>query len=207
MMRGVLLVLGLEALAGLIFCIVVLTGGFPMGADTHAPLAEAAVGGLTRYLWVSSHAPKGNSPVPVNDATLIHGAQLYQADCAFCHGGIHAAVSPMGQDSYPGAPQFLKRSHAMGDPPGQIFEVIDHGIRFTGMPGWEHAMSSQDVWTLVNFLKQYKNLPPAVETAWEQMPPSPVLAVKNGTLAAPTAPAPAMPAMSASPNKAKHAAK
>jgi mono/diheme cytochrome c family protein len=128
--------------------------------------------------------------VPVNDQTLIRGAQLYQADCAFCHGGMVKQVSPLGAGSYPGAPQFLRRSHEMDDPDGHIYWVIEHGIRFTGMPGWKDSLSQQDLWTLVNFLKHYKHLPPAVQYAWEKMPASPVVAAKNGLPGpGPTAPA------------------
>lgn len=108
----------------------------------------------------------------MNDATLTRGAQLYQGNCAVCHGGANYRTSDLHHDVYPGAPQFLTK-HAMKDPDGQIYFVIKQGIRFTGMPAWANNISDADIWTIVDFLKHIDTLPPQVQAAWKQMPMSP----------------------------------
>ncbi|HUO60647.1 MAG TPA: cytochrome c [Candidatus Acidoferrales bacterium] len=174
MLRGAGLVILIEVVALVIVLAVVMTGGFSMGADARAGAIEKWVGEGSSGLWISGNAPKVKNPVPVNDQTLIRGAEVYQGNCAVCHGGAHYEVSLLHKAVYPGVPQFLKGG-GPDDPDQNVFYVIKHGIRFTGMPAWEYNMSDADIWTVVNFLKNMEHLPPAVQAKWNQMPMSPQL--------------------------------
>jgi mono/diheme cytochrome c family protein len=174
MLLGVLIVIGIEILVCSSLALVVVFGGFSMNADAQPGALEAWLGSTGGGFWVGAHAPSEKDPVPVDDGTLTQGARLYQGNCAVCHGGAGYTTSNLHKGVYPGAPQFLTK-HAMKDPDGNIFYVIKHGIRFTGMPAWQYNMSDNDIWTLVDFLKHIDSLPPEVRTAWQQMPMSPAL--------------------------------
>lgn len=204
--KGVILVIVVEAVICLIAALVVQMGGFPMGADTHAPRIEAQLGEWTHNSWVKHHAPHEADPVPVNDQTLMAGAALYQGNCAVCHGGEGYTKSPLGRGVYPGAPQFMRfmggnnnhgEHHAHSHPRHQMsaaqqearddhgFYVIKHGIRFTGMPGWKYNMTDTQIWEVLNFMHNAGHLPAEVRAAWKQMPMSPIPVPE----AAPAAPA------------------
>jgi mono/diheme cytochrome c family protein len=172
MLRGAGLVILVEVLAVIILAAIVLTGGMSMGADARASAIEKWIGEGSSGLWISGNAPKTKNPVPVNEQSLTRGAELYQGNCAVCHGGANYEVSQLHKAVYPGVPQFMKAG-GPDDPDENIFYVIKHGIRFTGMPAWEYNMNDNDLWALVNFMKNMDHLPPAVQEKWKQMPMSP----------------------------------
>jgi mono/diheme cytochrome c family protein len=49
----------------------------------------------------------------------------------------------------------------------QLFWLIKHGIRNTGMPAWAGMLSDDEIWQIVSLLKNWKDLPPSVETEWK----------------------------------------
>ena len=48
----------------------------------------------------------------------------------------------------------------------QIFWLIKHGIRNTGMPAWGRMLSDEEIWQIVSLLKNSQDLPPSVEAEW-----------------------------------------
>ena len=144
------------------------TGTIPANAD-------AKPGGFERYAARTSlratlhnEAPKGPNPVPLNDANLIAGIQLYGTHCAVCHGTAakDAKPTPIAAGEYPQPPQ-LAKDGVEDDPQGWTFWKVKHGIRWTGMPSWESELSDQQIWTLALFLKHMDKLPPAAVQAWQ----------------------------------------
>jgi thiosulfate dehydrogenase len=86
------------------------------------------------------------------------GAHVYQQQCAACHGSPgHDA--DFGKWMYPIAPQLWKK-HTHGnvvgvsdDEPGETFWKIKNGIRLSGMPSFEHILSSDEMWDVALLLK------------------------------------------------------
>ena len=199
--KGFVLVILIEAVILGCLALVVEFGGFPMGADAHAGSIETQLGHWTHDSWVRHHAPHEADPVGVNDQRLMHGAALYQGNCAACHGGENYDHSPLHQGVYPGVPQFMRRVDEHGGHHGghhrqpsaaqqqaqadHMFFVIKHGIRFTGMPAWDYNMNDNDIWEVVNFMRNMGRLPPDVQQAWRQMPMSPIAATTTPMSMAP----------------------
>jgi hypothetical protein len=52
----------------------------------------------------------------------------------------------------------LSATQSLSD--GEIFHVIEHGIRFTGMPGWGGEVSPEASWKLVLFVRHLPSLTP-----------------------------------------------
>jgi len=86
------------------------------------------------------------------------GAHVYQQQCAVCHGtpGQDAAY---GKWMYPAAPQLWKK-HSKGtvvgvsdDEAGETFWKIKNGIRLSGMPSFQHILSSDEMWDVALLLK------------------------------------------------------
>jgi len=40
----------------------------------------------------------------------------------------------------------------------QLFEIVKHGVRYTGMPAWPAANRDDEVWAMVAFLRRYPQL-------------------------------------------------
>ena len=86
------------------------------------------------------------------------GAHVYRQQCASCHGtpGQDAAY---GKWMYPVAPQLWKK-HTKGnvvgvsdDEAGETFWKIKNGIRLSGMPSFQHILSSDEMWDVALLLK------------------------------------------------------
>jgi mono/diheme cytochrome c family protein len=118
--------------------------------------AMAAVDAAT-----DKRAGEAKNPLTADDATLAAGAKLYLDHCAGCHGVPSNPESTFAKSFYPEVPSFFKDAPDMSDT--QNFYIIQHGIRWTGMPSWKQTMNDTQTWQVVTFLSHIEKLPPAVE--------------------------------------------
>ena len=149
-------------------------GVIPAGADSGPLPLERWAARLSLRATLAEDAPKTPNPVPLTDANLIAGIQLFGQHCAICHGTAagDASASPVAQGEYPRPPQ-LATDGVEDDPMGWTYWKIDHGIRWTGMPSWKSTLSDQQMWTLALFLKNMNKLSPAAAQAWEAVTNAP----------------------------------
>jgi len=56
----------------------------------------------------------------------------------------------------------------------QTFYIVQHGIRWTGMPSWNKTLTENQTWQIVAFLGHIGKLPPAAQKELEpvQAPPA-----------------------------------
>jgi mono/diheme cytochrome c family protein len=123
-------------------------------SDTEKHLAMSAVDAST-----DRHAPELKNPLPANEDTIVSGADLYMNHCAGCHGVPSNKDSVFANSFNPPVPVFFKDAPDMSE--NQNFYIIQHGIRWTGMPAWGKTLSSTQIWQLVTFLSNIEKLPPA----------------------------------------------
>src|SRR6202140_5722610 len=75
-------------------------------------------------------------------ADLAAGAEIYQKDCAFCHGLPNQFKPDAAKGMFPHAPQLLdKEDMVTDDPVGESFWKVKNGIRLSGMPGFKQSLS------------------------------------------------------------------
>jgi mono/diheme cytochrome c family protein len=77
--------------------------------------------------------------------------------------------SQFSRSFYPQAPGFFEDTPDM--PENQNFYIIQHGIRWSGMPAWNQTLSDAQVWQVVTFLSNIQKLPPAALKAFEPAVP------------------------------------
>ena len=145
-------------------------GLIPANADANPGPLETWAAETSLDATVAREAPKGPNPVPLTDANLIAGIDLYGQHCAICHGTAkgEAWASAIAKGEYPAPPQ-LATNGVEDDPEGYSFWRIAHGIRWTGMPAWRGTLNDEQIWTLALFLKHMDKLPPAAEQAWKNV--------------------------------------
>jgi mono/diheme cytochrome c family protein len=103
-----------------------------------------------------------NAANPVADSVEAQrDARLHFADhCAVCHGNDGSGDTPMGRGLYPKPPD-LRDEHTQKLSDGELFWIIENGVRFTGMPAFggapEHGNAS-DSWKLVRFIRHLPKL-------------------------------------------------
>lgn len=102
------------------------------------------------------------NPVPLTPAALAEARAHWADHCAVCHANDGKGETPIGQKLYPKAPDMtLAATQELTD--GELFAIIENGIRMTGMPGWGAgtAESAYGSWTLVHFTRHLPKLTPA----------------------------------------------
>lgn len=110
-----------------------------------------------RQSW-PRHARAAKNPIATSPEVLRE-ARIHFADhCAVCHGNDGGGDSMLGHGLYPKPPD-LRQSETQQLSDGEIFWIIENGVRFTGMPafGGGHG-SAEDSWKLVLFIRHLPNL-------------------------------------------------
>jgi mono/diheme cytochrome c family protein len=153
-----LVILGLSALA------VTSLGLMPVNADgTHSSL-EVRIMPHVLHAAIARHAPRETNPISLSEGNLKLGVATYKAACARCHSTPQGNPSVYGQSFYPPAPQLTGGMPAYTD--SQLFWIIKHGIRNTGMPASGNILSDEQIWQIVSLLKNAQDLPPSVKAEW-----------------------------------------
>jgi mono/diheme cytochrome c family protein len=153
---------------GLLFA---LTGFVSMRADNPPSKMEATLAGHAMDASVARAAPKIPNPVTADEGNLVAGAHLYRDHCTLCHGDPAHPKSLLADSLNPPAPQFMNDMADM--PENQNFYILQHGIRWTAMPGWKNVLSDQQIWQLVAFLSHMHDLSPAAKQVFAETGPRP----------------------------------
>jgi len=146
-----------------------LLGFVSMRADNPPSKMESALAGRAMDASVARAAPKVANPATADEANLVAGARLYSDHCTLCHGDPARPKSPLADSLNPPAPQFTDDMADM--PENQNFYIIQHGIRWTAMPGWKNVLSEQQTWQLVTLLSHMHDLPPAAKQVFAEAGP------------------------------------
>jgi len=128
---------------------------------------EARLARLARRLAVPGKVKSMRNPVNPTPDVLAEGLAHFADHCAICHGDDGAGDTEMGRGLYPKAPDMrLASTQSLTD--GELFYVIEHGIRFTGMPAWRTGTrAGEDAsWQLVHVIR---HLPHVTEEERERM--------------------------------------
>ncbi|MDE3137209.1 MAG: c-type cytochrome [Acidobacteriota bacterium] len=110
--------------------------------------------------WLIDRESRGPlPPAPALDASAISaGSTTFGMACANCHGQDGRKPTPIGRSMYP-------RVMDLASPPVQslsdreLFWVIKHGIRLSGMPGFGRINTDQEIWQLTYYVRSLRKNP------------------------------------------------
>src|SRR5437899_4922003 len=162
----VVLVLG-AALAG---AALLLRGG--ISAKVAPTGVEAAVARRLLRLGISGSYRQLRNPVPSSKEVLVAGRAHFADHCAICHANDGSGQTEMGRNLYPRTPDLrLPQTQQLTD--GELFYIIEHGVRFTGMPAWREGSeeSKRASWHLVTFIRHLPQLTPGEKLEMERLNP------------------------------------
>jgi mono/diheme cytochrome c family protein len=119
---------------------------------------EIAIARNARHLAIPSSARAALNPLLPSPEDL-RKARLHFADhCAICHANDGSGVALIGNGLYPKPPD-LRQSETQDLSDGELFWIIENGVRFTGMPAFGgHHGSQEDSWKLVLFIRHLAQL-------------------------------------------------
>jgi len=92
------------------------------------------------------------APALDEDNLVKLGAAHFHGGCAFCHGAPGIPVSPIARQMLPPPPELATAMRPWKDE--EIFWIVQHGIKYTGMPGWVALERADEIWAVVAFIKR-----------------------------------------------------
>ena len=148
-------VLAMGAAAGGL--LIVETGAYNTAATSpHTPITVWAL--HTTMLRSVALRSRGVAPPPAFTGDQVRaGVAQYEQDCVACHGAPGVGRGALAQGMNPTPPYLLDVSRQMT--PAQLYWVIAHGVKMTGMPAWSPTRSPQQIWSLVAVLEAMPGLP------------------------------------------------
>ena len=114
-----------------------------------------------RNMAIARRAKSLTNPVESSGDVIAAGRAHFADHCAICHGNDGSGDTPMGRGMYPKVPDIrLPRTQKLSD--GELFWIIENGVRFTGMPAWSSGTQDGETasWHLVHFVRRLPKLTP-----------------------------------------------
>lgn len=120
---------------------------------------EEALARSMRSLATPRAVRETTNPVERSHAVLEDALAHYADHCAVCHANNGSGETAIGQNLFPPAPD-MRRAQTQSLTDGELFSIIEHGIRLTGMPAWGNGTpeGEQASWGLVHFIRHLPNV-------------------------------------------------
>jgi len=134
---------------------------------------EAFVAQRLRRLAIPSGARDARNPFPSNPEVLSAAMAHFADHCASCHGNDGSGDSDLGRGLYPKPPDMAQAAtQQLTD--GELYYIIENGIRFTGMPAFgevEGNEQNKESWDLVQFMRYLPRITADELAAMKKMNP------------------------------------
>jgi mono/diheme cytochrome c family protein len=167
---GVVLTLAIVAIGAVIYA---KSTGF--AAKATPPRMEAVVANAALRFAIPAGDRAMRNPVTPTPDVMKDAMEHFADHCAVCHAADGSGDTETGRGLYPPAPDMrMDATQRLSD--GELFYIIEHGVRFTGMPGWSTGTDQgRDAsWQLVSVIRHLPAMTTAeIETIKAQMPRSP----------------------------------
>ncbi|MEP6994280.1 MAG: cytochrome c [Acidobacteriota bacterium] len=150
---------------------VVLTGSFNTSANVPPGAIEKRLAGIALDKSVAKRAPKIANPVPSSPDALEEGMDHYKEMCVFCHGAPGVDASEAGEGLNPPAPD-LTLTKIQNRSDGELFWILQNGIRMSGMPAFGPTHKDEEIWKMVSFLRHLPKLTTEEQNALKAQPAS-----------------------------------
>ena len=145
------------ALVGLVVAVAVSLLHNGLSARARPSAMEEMLARNAWHLSIPSEARAMSNPLAAS-AENLKDARLHFADhCAICHANDGSGDAPFGRGLYPKPPD-LRQPETQKRSDGELFWIIENGVRFTGMPSFASEGMSDDSWKLVLFIRHLPQL-------------------------------------------------
>jgi cytochrome c553 len=151
---------GVLLLAGIFGGVFVMISGIvPIKASSgHWPITAALLD-FAKRRSVNTHTLGVSAPPLEDQRMVLQGAGHYDFACEPCHGSPALQQPRIAASMTPTPPDL--RGAVLSMPPEDLFYIVKHGIKFTGMPAWPAIERDDEVWAMVAFLRTLPGLSPA----------------------------------------------
>ncbi|MDQ3665864.1 MAG: c-type cytochrome [Acidobacteriota bacterium] len=146
------------------FMVLMTLGGFLIAATGIIPIkASSGHWAVTRWFLqfskqrsVATHTLGIESPSLNEPRLVLKGAGAYENNCRACHGSPSLQYPRVAQQMTP-QPPYLPATIPTWEAE-ELFYIVKHGIKFTGMPAWPARQRDDEVWAMAAFLQRFPSL-------------------------------------------------
>jgi len=177
-LKAFLLFVGLAVLIGGSGLLYFLNSG--VSAKEQPGRIEEFVAGRARNMAIARRAKSLTNPVEYSGEIIADGRGHFADHCASCHANDGSGDTPIGRGMWPKPPDMrLDRTQNLSD--GELFWIIENGIRFTGMPAWSTGTKEGETasWHLVHFIRRLPKLTPEELADMESLNPKPPAEIRQ----------------------------
>lgn len=133
---------------------------------------EAWTARRVRRMAIPSSARNLANPIPRSPKAIREGMQHFADHCATCHANNGSGDTEIGRNLYPKAPD-MRAAGTQNLSDGEIYYIIENGIRLSGMPAWGKSddLNDEESWKLVQFIRHLHSLTPEEQQQMKQWNP------------------------------------
>ena len=147
-----------------LFVVVLIVGGFLVAASGIVPIkASSGHWAITQWFLsfsmhrsVVTHTAGMTVPSLDEPRLVLKGAGHYDFGCRPCHGSPELPHPRVAQAMTP-HPPYLPPEISKWEPE-ELFYIVKHGVKLTGMPAWPAQQRDDEVWAMVAFLRALPEL-------------------------------------------------
>ncbi|TWT66512.1 c-type cytochrome [Allorhodopirellula solitaria] len=141
---------------GILGVIVLVSGIVPIKASSgHWPITRWILD-FASNRSVGLHSSRIEVP-PLDEPGMIRlGAATFDSNCRWCHGAPGFSQPPVAAQMTPHPPELSEAAGSWDD--AELFYIIQHGIKFAGMPAWPTQKRNEEIWPVVAFLRALPHL-------------------------------------------------
>ncbi|MGH7185377.1 MAG: c-type cytochrome, partial [Pseudomonadota bacterium] len=153
MLKAFLLLLALAAVMGGIGLWYFVSSG--VSAKEQPGAVEEFLATRVRNMAIARRAKSLTNPVEYSGEVIAEGRAHFADHCATCHANDGSGNTEMGRGMWPKVPDMrLAKTQDLSD--GDLFWIIENGVRFTGMPAWSTGTKEGETasWHLVHFVRR-----------------------------------------------------
>lgn len=168
--RALLILVLVAAVAGTAVAWTIIRKGLSTRVEPSA--VEETMARTMRSLATPSALKSRPNPVEATPEVIDEGLEHFADHCASCHANDGGGETSIGRNLYPRAPDMrAARTQNLSD--GELFAIIENGIRLTGMPAWGDGSdeSARGSWGLVHFIRRLPQLTPEQLARMEALNP------------------------------------
>ena len=169
-LKAFLLFVALAVVIGGIGLLYFLSSG--VSAKEQPGRVEEFIARRVRNMAIARRAKSLTNPVEYSGEVIADGRAHFADHCATCHANDGSGKTTIGQGSWPKAPD-MRRAPTQNLTDGELFWIIENGIRFTGMPAWSTGTKEGEEasWHLVHFIRRLPRLTPEELEEMESLNP------------------------------------
>jgi mono/diheme cytochrome c family protein len=157
-LRYIFVILAVLLAAGSIYGWTIISGGF--SARSTPSRVEAFVAKRLRSLATPTRARDAKNSVAPSPEVLSAAKTHFADHCASCHGNDGRGATLIGRGLYPKPPD-MTQPDTQNLTDGELYYIIENGIRFTGMPAFaeeEGNQNNEESWALVHFIRHLPSM-------------------------------------------------